>query len=199
MKLICLDLEGVLIPEIWLHVADRTQVPGLKLTTREVKDYRELMDKRVEVCAQNGITLKQIQEYIAELPCMDGAREFLDWARANYQVIILSDTFYGFAGHFMKLLGYPTLFCHTIAQNGRTGRLEFSLRQENPKGEAVKAFRSLNFKVLAAGDSYNDIHMLTEAHVASFFRAPEGINQEFPQYGNLQTYDELARFIEKEL
>ncbi len=199
MKLICLDLEGVLIPEIWLHVADRTQVQGLRLTTRDVKDYRELMERRVEVCQENGITLENIREYIAELPCMDGAREFLDWARARYQVVILSDTFYGFADHFMKLLGYPTLFCHTIRQNRQSGRLEFSLRQENAKAEAVKAFRSLNFRVLAAGDSYNDIHMLKEAHTATFFRAPEGINKEFPQYGNIHAYADLQRFIEKEL
>ncbi len=199
MKLICLDLEGVLIPEIWLHVADRTGVSDLRLTTREVKNYRELMERRVEICARHGITLARIQEYITELSCMEGAREFLDWARARYQVVILSDTFYGFADHFMNLLGYPTLFCHTIAQNDQAGKLEFFLRQENAKAEAVKAFKSLNFKVLAAGDSFNDIHMLKEADVATFFRAPDGINREFPAYGNLHGYDELARFIEEEL
>ncbi len=199
MKVVCLDLEGVLIPEIWEHVARRTQIAKLNLTTRDVKDYSELMNHRIEICYHHGLTLSTIQEYIAELACYEGARVFLDDLRSKYQVIILSDTFYEFQFHFMKLLGYPTLFCHTISFNETTQKIEFALRQQNSKKEAVLALRSLNFKVCAAGDSYNDIHMLKEAHVASFFRAPTSINQEFPQFGNIQSYPELTAFIEMNL
>jgi phosphoserine/homoserine phosphotransferase len=188
-----------LTPEIWIHVSQRTGVDELKITTRDVKDYRELMNKRVEICAKHGVTLEKIQGYIAELEVFPGSREFIDWIRERYQLILLSDTFYEFAGHFMKLLGYPTLFCHTISYNRNKARLEFLLRQENSKGEAVKALRSFNFRVLAAGDSYNDVHMLKEAHVGVFFRAPERVKVDFPQYGNLQTYEELKEFIETNL
>jgi phosphoserine/homoserine phosphotransferase len=199
MKVVCLDMEGVLTPEIWIHVAKRSGIDDLKLTTRDVKDYRELMNRRVEICARHGLTLERIQGYISELEVFDGSRQLLDWIRERYQLIILSDTFYEFAGHFMKLLGYPTLFCHTISYNGPKSRLEFLLRQENSKGEAVKALRGFQFRTLAAGDSYNDIHMLKEANVATFFRAPENVKTDFPQYGNLKTYEELKDFITREL
>ena len=199
MKFVCLDMEGVLTPEIWIHVAKRTQIQELNLTTRDVKDYRELMDRRVVICAKYGVTLETIQGYIAELPVFEGAREFLDWVRARYQLLILSDTFAEFADHFMGLLGRPTLFCHNISYNPGRGRLEYFLRQDNAKAKAVKALKDLNFRVLAAGDSYNDIHMLKEADTATFFRAPANIKDEFPQYGNLQAYEELQEFIAKSL
>lgn len=195
MKVVCLDMEGVLTPEIWQHVAKRTQIQELNLTTRDVKDYRELMDRRVLVCAKHGVTLEIIQGYIAELPVFEGARDMLDWIRERYQLIILSDTFSEFADHFMGLLGRPTLFCHNIRYNTGRGQLEYFLRQDNAKGKAVQAMKNLNFRVLAAGDSYNDIHMLKEADTATFFRAPANIKGEFPQYGNLQTYAELKDFI----
>ena len=195
MKIVCLDMEGVLTPEIWIHVAKRTRIQELNLTTRDVKDYRELMDRRVEICARHGVTLEAIQGYIAELALFEGAREFTDWIRERYQLIILSDTFMEFADHFMKLLGRPTLFCHNIAYDEATGKLRYSLRQDNAKAAAVRAVKGLNFRVLAAGDSYNDIHMLREADTATFFRAPANINDEFPQYGNLQTYEDLKGFI----
>lgn len=197
MKVVCLDMEGVLTPEIWHHIAHRTQIQALNLTTRDVKDYRELMDRRVEVCSQHGITLKTIQGYISELEVFEGAREFIDWIRERYQLIIISDTFEEFAGHFMHLLGRPSLLCHNISYNNETGRLEYFLRQENAKAKAIQALRSLNLTTLAAGDSYNDIHMLKEAQVATFFRAPESIKGEFPQFTNLQTYAELKDFISK--
>jgi phosphoserine/homoserine phosphotransferase len=195
MKIVCLDMEGVLTPEIWIHVAKRTGIQDLNLTTRDVKDYRELMDRRVEICARHGVTLEAIQGHIAELSLFEGAREFTDWVRERYQLIILSDTFMEFADHFMRLLGRPTLFCHNIAYDGAAGRLRYSLRQDNAKSAAVRAVKGLNFRVLAAGDSYNDIHMLREADTATFFRAPANIKDEFPQYGNLQTYEELKAFI----
>lgn len=195
MKIVCLDMEGVLTPEIWIHVAKRTRIQELNLTTRDVKDYRELMDRRVEICSRHGVTLEIIQGYIAELSLFEGAREFADWIRERYQLIILSDTFMEFADHFMKLLGRPTLFCHNIAYDEAGKKLRYTLRQDNAKALAVRAVKGLNFRVLAAGDSYNDIHMLREADTATFFRAPANINDEFPQYGNLQTYEDLKAFI----
>jgi phosphoserine/homoserine phosphotransferase len=192
-------MEGVLTPEIWLHVRDRSGVAELNLTTREVKDYRELMDRRVEICARHGVTLKDIQRWIAELEVLPGAREFTDWARSKYQLVILSDTFYAFADNFMRQLGNPTLFCHDIADDAKAGRLVYALRQENQKQKAVEALRGLNFRVAAAGDSYNDVHMLRAAHVATFFRAPEGIRGEFPEYGNLSEFSELKAWVEEYL
>jgi phosphoserine/homoserine phosphotransferase len=196
-KALCLDMEGVLTPEIWLHVRDRSGIQELNLTTREVKDYRELMDRRVEICARHGLTLSDIQRYIAELEVMPGAREFVDWARERYQVFILSDTFYAFADNFMRQLGRPALFCHDIVQDA--DRLRYTLRQENPKQKAVEALRGLNFRVAAVGDSYNDIHMLRAAHTATFFHAPDSIRAEFPEYGNLTDYADLKAFLEKNL
>lgn len=199
MKIVCLDMEGVLTPEIWQHVARRTKIGELNLTTRDVKDYHELMALRIDVCQRENVTLEKIQRYIAELDIFEGARDFVDWIRERYQVVILSDTYYEFAGHFMRQLGNPMLFCHTISYNEKTGRLEYALRQENSKGHAVKAFRSLNFRTLAIGDSYNDIHMLKEADAATFFHAPDNVKVDFPQFGNLATYDELKEFISKHL
>lgn len=195
MKIVCLDMEGVLTPEIWPHVARRTQTKALNLTTQDVKDYRELMDRRLDICAAHDVTLEKIQGYITELELFPGARDLVDWIRERYQLIILSDTFTEFADHFMKLLGRPSLFCHNISYNPDTRRLEYFLRQENAKAKAVQAMRALNMRTFAAGDSYNDIHMLKEADVATFFRAPANIREEFPQYGNLQAYDELKDFI----
>ncbi len=199
MKVVCLDMEGVLTPEIWQHVARRTRIQDLNLTTRDVKDYRELMDKRLDICAQHDVTLEKIQGYISELSVFEGAREFLDWIRERYQLIILSDTFNEFADHFMKLLGRPTLFCHNISYNPRTKRLEYLLRQDNAKAKAVQALRALAIRTCAAGDSYNDIHMLKEADAATFFRAPAGIKDQFPQFGNLEAYADLKDFISRSL
>lgn len=198
-KILCLDMEGVLTPEIWLHVRDRSGVAELNLTTREVKDYRELMDRRVEICARHGVTLRDIRGWIAELEVLPGARDFTDWARSRYQLVILSDTFYAFADNFMRQLGNPTLFCHDIAQDEKANRLVYTLRQKNPKRKAVEALRSLNFRVAAAGDSYNDVYMLQAAHVATFFRAPEGIRGEFPEYKNLSEFSELKEWVEENL
>ena len=199
MKIVCLDMEGVLTPEIWQHVARRTRIQELNLTTRDVKDYRELMDRRLDICQAHDVTLEKIQGYIAELDVFEGARDMIDWIRERYQLLILSDTFSEFAGHFMKQLGYPTLFCHNISYNPATKRLEYVLRQENAKAKSVQAMHSLNIRTCAAGDSYNDIHMLKQADVATFFRAPANIRQEFPEYGNLQAYAELKEFITRSL
>lgn len=199
MKVVCLDMEGVLTPEIWQHVARRTRIDDLNLTTRDVKDYRELMDRRLDICEKHGVTLEKIQTYISELEVFEGARDLVDWIRERYQLIILSDTFAEFADHFMKRLGRPSLFCHNISYNPATQRLEYILRQDNAKAMAVRAMHSLNLRTLAAGDSYNDIHMLKEADAATFFRAPANIRDEFPQYGNLNEFEDLKEFISNSL
>ena len=195
MKIVCLDMEGVLTPEIWMHVATRSGTPELNLTTRDVKDYRELMERRVDICRRHGLDLSRIQGYISELTPFEGARALLDWIRDRYQLVILSDTFYEFAGGFMEQLGRPMLFCHSIAYDGEKGGLEFTFRQENSKARAVQALKGLNFRTFAAGDAYNDVHMLKEADVATFFRAPAKVQEEFSRFGNLQTYQELMEFI----
>ncbi len=192
-------MEGVLTPEIWLHVRARTGIEALNLTTRDVKDYRELMDRRVEICATHGVTLKDIQNYIAELDVMEGAREFLDWARARCPVFILSDTFYEFAVPLIVRLGYPTLLCHSIAYDASSKCLRYTLRQENQKRKAVEALRSLNYRVVAAGDSYNDTHMLLAADAGALFRAPESIIREFPQFPSLTEYAELKELVARNL
>ena len=199
MKFVCLDMEGVLTPEIWQHVARRSGIEGLKLTTREVKDYRELMDRRVEICGGAGLTLEKIQGYIAELQVFEGARECLDWIRERYQLVVLSDTFYEFAGPFQRQLGHPTLLCNGIAYDAARGRLAYTLRQEDSKAQAVRALQSMRFRTCAAGDSYNDVRMLQQADTAALFRAPASIQAEYPQFPNLQTYDELKEFIAKNL
>jgi phosphoserine/homoserine phosphotransferase len=199
MNLLCLDMEGVLTPEIWHHVRHRTGIAELGLTTRDVKDYRELMDRRVEICARHNVTLADIQAAVSELEILDGAREFLDWARARHPVFILSDTFYEFAEPLLQKLGYPVLLCHNIAYDSGSGKLRYTLRQEDAKRKAVEAMRALNFRVAAVGDSYNDIPMLRAADTAAFFRAPESISREFPVFPSFQGFAELREFLTENL
>jgi phosphoserine/homoserine phosphotransferase len=199
VEALCLDMEGVLTPEIWIHVRERTGIAELGLTTRDVKDYRELMDRRVQICMKHGVNLKDIQHYIGELDVMEGAREFLDWARLRCPVFILSDTFYEFAVPLIQKLGYPTLLCHSITYDEKAKSLSYTLRQENQKQKAVEALRGLNYRVAAAGDSYNDVYMLQAANTAAFFKAPESIVKEFPQYPSLQEYSELKEFLAENL
>ena len=197
MQFVCLDLEGVLVPEIWQHVAKRTAVPELNLTTRDIADYRELMGKRVSLCKANGIHLKKIQQCIAELSPLEGAAGFLRDLRREFQVLILSDTFYEFAMPLMAQLDYPVLLCHFIRYREETQSLEFTLRQENQKEKAVRALQSLNYKVFAAGDSYNDLSMLKAADGACFFRAPGSIHEATSDFDNTQSYGELLEAIRK--
>ncbi len=198
MNLLCLDMEGVLTPEIWHHVRDRSGIAELGLTTRDVKDYRELMDRRVEICAQRGMTLERIQALIAELDPLPGAREFLDWVRDRYPVFILSDTFYEFAAPLLRKLGLPTLLCHHIAYDEVSGRLRYTLRQDAAKQKAVEALRGLNFRVAAVGDSYNDLAMLRAADRGALFRAPATIVREFPEYPSFSDYADLRAFLSRE-
>jgi len=184
----------VLSPEIWISVSEQTKISELRLTTRDISDYDELMRHRLKILDERGIKLSYIQNVIAGLPLLDGAREFLDELRTFSQVIILSDTFNDFAKPIMKNLGYPTLFCHDleIKDDKIVG---YKLRQKNQKQHAVEAFKSLNFNVFAAGDSYNDIAMLKAADKACLFRAPDSVKKEFPQFKAVEEYKELMAEI----
>jgi len=191
MELACLDLEGVLIPEIWIKFAERTGIEELKATTRDIPDYDVLMKQRLKILADNNLGLNEIQEVIAGLSPLDGAKEFVDWLRERFQVIILSDTFYEFAQPLMKQLGYPTLFCHKLAV-AEDGRVEdYILRQPDPKRQSIKAFHSLKYRCIAAGDSYNDTTMLAEADAGILFKSPQNVIDEFPQFPAVHTYEDL--------
>ncbi len=192
MKLACLDLEGVLVPEIWINVAELTGIDDLRLTTRDITDYDELMRHRMKVLDKHDLKLSVIQSVIDDMGPLPGAREFLDWLRERYQVIILSDTFYEFGMPLMRQLGSPTLFCHKLVI--RDDRIaNYSLRQQDQKRKAVQAFHSLNYKIIAAGDSYNDTSMLNEADAGILFQPPQNVIDEFPQFPVTNTYEELMQ------
>ncbi|MBO6555873.1 MAG: bifunctional phosphoserine phosphatase/homoserine phosphotransferase ThrH [Pseudomonadales bacterium] len=197
MQVICLDLEGVLVPEIWIKFAEKTGIEALKATTRDIPDYDELMQQRLRILDEHNLDLAAIQEVIATLEPMPGAKEFLEGLREKYQVIILSDTFYEFSKPLMKQLAWPTIFCHRleIDDNGRVAN--YVLRQKDPKRQSVKALKSLNYTVFAAGDSYNDTTMLEEADAGFLFRSPQNVIDEFPQYDVTTEYTELAGFFDK--
>jgi phosphoserine/homoserine phosphotransferase len=194
VEVLCLDLEGVLIPEIWQAVAARTELETLRKTTRDIPVYDELMQLRLDVLAQHDISLSLIDSVIGELDPLPGASDFLDWARERYQVTIISDTFYQFARPLMAKLGWPTLLCHnlTIADDRITG---YQIRQPDPKRCSVQAFQALNYRVLAAGDSYNDVSMLEQADAGFFYRAPENVLADYPQYPHAQSYAELQDLL----
>ena len=188
-------MEGVLTPEIWIALADHTGVDDLRITTRDEPDYQRLMDRRIEVLAAHDIALSTIQGVIATLPLLDGAREFLDDLRAKYEVVLLSDTFEQFAGHFMDLMGRPHLLCHRLTVlNDRI--VEFVPRIADPKLRAVHAYRSLNFHVTAAGDSHNDVTMLCAADAGCLFNAPQGLPEAYPQLSVATSYDDLRIWID---
>lgn len=193
MELACLDLEGVLIPEIWIAFAEETGIEELKATTRDIPDYDVLMKQRLRLLDEHGLTLPRIQETISRLTPLEGARDFIDWLRERFQVVILSDTFYEFAAPLMKQLGYPTLLCHKLEvdENGRI--TDYTLRQRDPKRQSVRAFQLLNYRVIATGDSYNDTTMLTQAEAGILFHAPENVIAEFPQFPAVHTYEDLKQ------
>jgi phosphoserine/homoserine phosphotransferase len=193
----CLDLEGVLVPEIWIGVAERSGIEELRLTTRDIPDYDELMTRRLRILDERGLGLPDIQAVIDALGPLPGAREFLDWLRERMQVVILSDTFYQFAAPLMRQLGWPTLLCHSLDVEPGGHIRAYRLRQSDPKRQAVRAFHGLNFRVLAAGDSYNDTSMLAEADAGILFRPPENVIREFPQFPVTRDYDELRSEFER--
>jgi phosphoserine / homoserine phosphotransferase len=191
MEIACLDLEGVLIPEIWIAFANKTGIPSLRLTTRDIPDYDVLMKQRLRILAEHRLGLKEIQAVIATMQPIPGAVEFVAWLRRHFQVVILSDTFYEFALPMMPLLGNPALLCHKLVVDAEGRVTDYVIRQTDPKTKAVTAFKSLNYRVIAAGDSYNDIGMLGAADAGFLFHAPEKVINEFPQFVSVQTYDDL--------
>ena len=193
MIVACLDLEGVLVPEIWIAFAEKTGIEKLKLTTRDIPDYNELMRGRLDILNENNFLLSDIQEVINDIAPLPGAKEFLDWLESEFQVIILSDTFNQFAGPLMAQLNYPTLFCHDLIID-EVGRVkDFQLRIPDAKTKAVKALQEINLKVIAAGDSYNDTGMLKQAEAGILFRAPDNVVEEFPQFPVTRNYEEFKK------
>ncbi len=197
MQIVCLDLEGVLVPEIWIAFAERTGIAEFRRTTRDEPDYDKLMRWRIDLLRQHGLKLADIQEVIAAMAPLPGAREFLDALRARYQVVILSDTFYEFADPLMRQLGRPTLFCHRLEIDAEGFVSAYRLRQRDPKRAAVNAFKSLNYTVLAAGDSFNDTAMLGAADAGFFIHPPPAIAAQFPQFPVASDYRELLAAIDE--
>ena len=198
MNYLCLDFVGVLIPEIWQYVAEATDSKDLMLTTQDLKDYDELMQLRMNVVNEKNIKLSDIQEIVKTMEPFEGAENFLSWARTNFQVSIVSDTFYELAWPLVEKLNFPNIICHhLIVEKDKISGYE--LRQENNKQKVVEALKSLNFKVFAAGDSYNDINMLSNADLGIFFQAPEHIKAEFPNLRNADTHEELKKILQENI
>ena len=191
MEIACLDLEGVLVPEIWIAFAEKTGIEALKKTTRDEPDYDVLMRYRLDILRENGLGLNEIQEVIATLEPLPGAIDFVNWLRERFQVVILSDTFYEFASPLMKQLGYPTLLCHKLETAADGAVVNYHLRQVNPKRQAVVGFKSMYYRTIAAGDSYNDTTMLAEADAGILFHAPQNVIDEFPQFPAVHSFDDL--------
>lgn len=194
--LVTLDMEGVLTPEIWIAVAEKTGIAELRRTTRDEPDYDKLMQSRLAILDQHGLKLSEIQKIIGTLELLPGARAFMDTLRSQVQVLILSDTFEQFAAPFMRQLGMPTLLCHTlIVENDKI--VNYKLRLPDQKREAVAAFKKLNYRVIAAGDSFNDTSMLKEADAGFLFHAPDNIKAQFPEFKAVDEYDDLLALINK--
>jgi phosphoserine/homoserine phosphotransferase len=193
----CLDLEGVLIPEIWINFAERTGIDELRRTTRDEPDYDVLMKRRLEILAEHGLGLPDIQDVIGQLRPLPGASEFVSWLRENFQVLILSDTFYQFAKPLMAQLGFPTLFCHDLRIAADGSVVDYRIRLPDQKRAAIRALHDLNFRVVAAGDSYNDTAMLSEADAGILFRPPDNVIEEFPQFPVTTDYPALQAEFSK--
>ncbi len=197
MELACLDLEGVLIPEIWIAFAEKTGIEALRATTRDIPDYDVLMKQRLRLLDEHGLKIDDIQAVIATLEPLPGAAEFLNWLRERFQVIILSDTFYEFSAPLMRQLGWPTLLCHRLQVDDSGRVVDYKLRQKDPKRASVQALHSLHYRIIAAGDSYNDTSMLAEADVGLLFHAPQNVIDEFPQFRALHDFPSLKQaFVE---
>ena len=197
MYILCSDLEGVWVPEVWINVADKTGIEELRLTTQDIKDYNELMQHRLKVLDKHGLILKDIQEVIATIEPMEGAKETMDWVRERSRFIVVSDTFEEFAEPLMKQLDYPTLFCHSLTVDADSKITDYNLRQQDPKRHVVQGFHHMNYKVVAFGDSYNDVGMLEEAEVGILFKAPKNVIDDYPQFLAINTYEELKVELSK--
>jgi len=193
VEIACLDLEGVLVPEIWIAFAEKTGIESLRATTRDIPDYDVLMKQRLRILDEHGLTLNDIQDVIATLKPLEGAVEFVDWLRERFQVIILSDTFYEFSQPLMRQLGFPTLFCHKLVTDEKGRVVDYQLRQKDPKRQSVLALKTLYYRIIAAGDSYNDTTMLSEADAGILFHAPDNVIAEFPQFPAVHTFEDLKK------
>jgi phosphoserine/homoserine phosphotransferase len=199
MNIVCADLEGVFVPEIWINVAEKTGIEELRLTTRDISDYDVLMKKRLSILDRNNLKLKDITDVIATMAPLEGAVEFLDWLRLRTQIVVVSDTYEEFARPLMKKLGYPTLFCHSLTINGTGAIADYNLRQREAKKNAVLALKGIQYRVIAMGDSYNDMNMLEASDQGILFRPPENVVQEYPNYPVVHEYHDLMSLLEKVL
>jgi len=197
MNIICFDMEGVFTPEIWVNVARKTGIDALKITTRDEPDYDKLMHYRIGILGESGITLSDIQEVIASLNLLEGAREFMDWVRSRSQVIVVTDSFVEFAMPFIEKLGKPLVLCHSLITDERGMITGYKLRQEDPKRKTVEAFQGLKYRIIAIGDSYNDISMLLQAEHGILYRPPDKVKAEYPQLPVTTNYEELKKAIEE--
>lgn len=197
MHIVCSDLEGVFVPEIWINVAEKTGIEALRLTTRDISDYDVLMKRRIAILKENGLKMKDIADVIAGIQPLEGANEFIDWLRKKTQLIVVSDTFIQFSGPLMEKLGHPTLFCNTLEIDPDGIVSGYRLRQPDGKKKTVLALKSLNFKIVAMGDSYNDIRMLETADTGILFRPPQNVVKEFPELPVTHEYDELKKIIQR--
>ena len=197
MNIVCSDLEGVFVPEIWINVAEKTGIEELRLTTRDISDYDVLMKRRLAILDGNNLKIDDIKAVIATMNPLDGAVEFLNWLRSCTQVIVVSDTFDQFARPLMEKLGWPTLFCHTLSIAPDGFITDYVLRQKDAKREAVTSLKSLNYNTIALGDSYNDITMLKEADNGILFNPPDNVKNEYPEFPVTFSYEELKNIIEK--
>ncbi len=192
---VAMDLEGVLVPEVWIAFAEKTGIDELRLTTRDISDYDVLMKRRLQILKDRRLKLGDIQNVIENMDVMPGALQYLDWLRPRHQAIILSDTYYEFASPFMRKLGWPTLFCNSLETDAEGTVVNYHIRLRDGKRHAVLAFKQLNFDVIAMGDSYNDTTMLCEAELGILFRPPDNVRQEFPQFPVALDYEEVKRLI----
>ena len=197
MYVICSDLEGVFVPEVWINVAEKTGIKELRLTTRDVSDYDVLMRGRIKILKEKGLTLKDIQDVIAQIRPLDGALEFLAWMKERTQLIVVSDTFIQFADPLMKQLGRPTLFCHSLVMDENNMIIDYKLRQKDPKRKTVEALQSLQYQVISFGDSYNDISMLSQADAGILFNPPDNVVKDHPEFPVTHNYEELKKLLVK--
>lgn len=197
MYIVCPDLEGILVPEIWISVSERTGIKELRLTTRDIPDYDQLMRRRLEILKREGLRITDIQKVIQSMSPLDGAIEFLEWIRERFQLILVSDTFVEFAGPLLEKLNRPTLFCNSLVIDLDGTIVNYRLRQRDGKRHVVKALKDLGYKVIAIGDSYNDTTMLSEANESILFRPPENIKKEFTSFPVIETYEELKAELKK--
>ena len=197
MHAVCSDLEGVWVPEVWINVAKKTGIEKLKLTTRDIKDYDELMTYRLKILKEHNLTINDIQEVISSIRPLEGALDMINWLKSVTRFIVVSDTFEEFADPLMKQLDYPTLFCHKLTINNSGEITDYNLRQKDPKRQVIKALKSLDYNVIAFGDSYNDVSMLQEADQAFLFKPPQNVVDDYPEFPVAHTYPEMRVLLEE--